>query len=138
MVADGHEIFNHSYSHPYYTKLSAEEIQKDLTKMDDILYTTAGVRTKPYFRPPYGDRNAASNAAAAAIGYRSIYWSIDTLDWREGETKEAVKARIYNNLHNGAIILMHVGTTVTGEVLDEIFTKLEADGYKLVSLTEGL
>jgi peptidoglycan/xylan/chitin deacetylase (PgdA/CDA1 family) len=138
IIAEGHEIFNHSYSHPYFTQLTAEDIAKELKEMDDLLYSTVGLRTKPYYRPPYGDRNDAVNRAAAAAGYQSIYWSVDSLDWRDGETPESVKNRVFTYMHPGAIVLMHVGNPVTGQVIDEIFTTLENDGYKLVSLTEAL
>jgi peptidoglycan-N-acetylglucosamine deacetylase len=138
LVAEGHEIFNHSYSHPYFTQLTAEEIAIELQKMDDIVFATAGIHTKPYYRAPYGDRNAAVNDAAFAAGYQHIYWSVDSLDWRPEDTPETVKARTLNNIHPGAIVLMHVGNSSTGPVIDEIFTTLEEQGYKLVSLTEGL
>ncbi len=138
LVAEGHEVFNHSYDHPYFTQLSATEITEELQKMDDVLASTTGTHTRPYFRAPYGDRDAATIQAAADAGFQSIYWSVDSLDWREGETVTSVKNRVLPNIHQGAIVLMHVGDTPTGEVLDEIFTTLETQGYKLVSLTEGL
>ncbi len=138
IVAEGHEIFNHSYSHPYFTKITDTQIAEELKKMDDLLFELAGVRTQPYYRAPYGDRDARVNDAAFAAGYQHIYWSVDSLDWREGETTETIWNRVMPNIHNGAIILMHVGNPVTGHVLDRMFTTLEGQGYKLVSLTQGL
>ncbi|MES2216702.1 MAG: polysaccharide deacetylase family protein [Patescibacteria group bacterium] len=138
LIAAGHEVFNHSYSHPYFTQLTADEIKTQLQKMDDVLASTTGTRTRPYFRAPYGDRDTAVLKATTDAGFQSVYWSVDSLDWREGETAETVKNRVLPNIHPGAIVLMHVGDTPTGDVLDEIFTTLESEGYTLVSLTQGL
>jgi peptidoglycan/xylan/chitin deacetylase (PgdA/CDA1 family) len=138
LVAEGHEIFNHSYSHPYFTQLTQQEIADELQKMDDVLFATAGVRTKPYYRAPYGDRDSATNDAAFAAGYQHIYWSVDSLDWRPEDTPETVKRRTLSNMHPGAIVLMHVGNDSTGPVIDEIFTTLKEQGYTLLSLTEAL
>ncbi len=134
----GYEVYNHSYSHPYFTELTAAEITLQLEMMDDLLASTTGARTKPYFRPPYGDRNSMVLEAASNAGYQSIYWDVDSLDWRTGETTESVKNRVLSNIHDGALVLMHVGDTPTGDVLGEIFTTIEERGYKIVSLTEGL
>jgi peptidoglycan/xylan/chitin deacetylase (PgdA/CDA1 family) len=138
IAAEGHEIFNHSYSHPYFTKLTPEEIAVELQKMDDVLYEIVGIRTKPYYRAPYGDRDSATNDAAFAAGYQHIYWSVDSLDWRPEDTPATVKQRTLSNMHPGAIVLMHVGNTSTGPVIDEIFTTLKEQGYTLLSLTEAL
>ena len=77
-------------------------------------------------------------AIAKGQGYQSVFWTLDALDWMADKSEDEVKNRIYSNLKNGAIILMHVGDTITGNILDEVFTKIENDGYKIVSLTEGL
>ncbi len=138
IAREGHEIFNHSYGHPDYTTISAEEIKADLEKMDDVLFKVAGIRTRPYYRAPFGYRNAAVNAAAAEAGFQHIYWSIDSIDWREGETGATIKKRVLDHLHPGAIILLHIGDLPTGEIMDELLTEIKARGYELVSLTQAL
>lgn len=135
---DGHEIFNHSHSHPDYTKITPEEIQADLQNMDDALYQIAGIRTRPYYRAPFGYRNEAVNKAAAEVGFQHIYWSVDSIDWREGETGESIKKRVLDHIHPGAIVLLHIGDLPTGEIMDELITEIKARGYKPVSLTEAL
>lgn len=140
IVAEGHQVFNHTYNHPYLTKISDGEIAKELEKMNAILESTANVSSKPFFRPPYGDRDAKVLAAAAKAGYRSVYWTIDALDWKEesGETAAQVKNRILLNASPGTIYLMHIGDSITGNILDGVFTEIESRGYKVVSLTEGM
>ncbi len=140
IAAGGHEIFNHSFSHPFFTALSDDEISQQLQKMDQSLLQVAGITAKPYFRPPYGDRNSRVLTAAFKAGYQSVYWSADTRDWQETEGRTAleVKEYILSHVAPGTIYLMHVGTKITGEILDEVLSTIEGRGYKVVSLTQGL
>jgi peptidoglycan/xylan/chitin deacetylase (PgdA/CDA1 family) len=141
MIADdGHEIFNHSYDHPHLPELSDEDVTSQLTNTDDVLMSITGSSTKPYFRPPYGDRDERVLKLAAQVGYQSVYWTIDALDWQENEgvTADDVKYTIFSNLQPGMIVLMHVGDTITGSILDEVLTIIEEKGYRAVSLTQSL
>jgi peptidoglycan/xylan/chitin deacetylase (PgdA/CDA1 family) len=138
MVAGGHEIFNHTYSHLDLTTVSATEIINQFEKMENVLLNTAHVSPKPYFRPPYGSRNPFVLNTAATAGYQSVYWTTDALDWKEGISPNEVKSRILSGLTPGAIYLMHIGDSITGDILDEMITTIEARGYKAVSLTEAL
>lgn len=137
---DNNEIFNHTYTHPDLTKVSDETIRDELARTEKIITSMVPGTTKPYFRPPYGARNQHVLDVAWNEGYRSVYWTVDALDWKEssGFTAEQVKQRIYSNLKPGAIILMHIGDNITGQILDEVLTKVKNDGYKIVPLTEGL
>ncbi|MFH0852703.1 MAG: polysaccharide deacetylase family protein [bacterium] len=136
--SDGHEIFNHTYSHLHLTQLTDQEIKDELDKTEQIISGLIGRSTKPYFRPPYGDRNAHVLEIAAQEGYQSVFWSCDALDWMVGQTEQQVKDKIYSCEKPGAIILMHVGDDITGSILDEVFTKIENDGYQIISLTTSL
>ncbi len=138
MAASGAEVFNHTYDHPYLTKITDEQIKKEFAKTEQIISELTGKTTKPFFRPPYGDRNKHVFEIAQSEGYQSVYWTLDALDWETDKTADEVKQRIYNKASNGAIILMHIGDNITGNILDEVFTKIENEGYKIVSLTEGI
>lgn len=138
ITTNGHEIFNHTYSHPRLTEIPDEEIKNELEKSDKIISDLTSKTTKPLFRPPYGARNQHVLDIAKEIGFYSIYWTFDALDWMPDKTAEQVKAQIYSKISPGAIILMHVGDDITGNILDEIFTKVENEGYKITNLSEGL
>jgi peptidoglycan/xylan/chitin deacetylase (PgdA/CDA1 family) len=140
MIREGHEIFNHTYDHPHLTEISDIDIIHELTKMDDVALSITGSSTKPYFRPPYGDHDIRVRNVAAGAGYQSIYWTVDAKDWEQSDGKSAqeVEDRILSSLSPGNIYLMHIGDTITGEILDRVFSDIEAEGYKLVSLTQGL
>ena len=138
MVADGHEIGNHSYGHPYFTEIDDDAIRAELARTEEIIQQVAGVGTKPWFRAPYGDRDAHVLDVVAREGYRSVYWSIDTIDWREDATPDLVKQRIRDGLQNGAIILAHLGSPQTLEALPDILTELAEGGYRIVTVSELL
>jgi peptidoglycan/xylan/chitin deacetylase (PgdA/CDA1 family) len=134
----GHEVFNHTYDHPYLTKITDGQITEEFEKTDNIISSLTGKTTKPFFRPPYGDRNQHVRDLAQSLGYQEIYWTTDALDWQEGKTNEQTKERIYSSLKNGGIIMMHVGDDITGQILDEVFTYVENQGYEIVPLSEGI
>lgn len=141
----GYEVFNHTYDHaprnsarPGLTNYTDEEIRVELSQADNIISSLTGRTTKPYFRLPYGDRNARVLAAAWSGGYRSIYWTVDALDWRAGETDETVRNRILTRLTPGAIYLMHIGDDITGRILDGVLTEVKARGYTITSLANCL
>lgn len=137
---NGHEIYNHTYSHPDLATISDSKIKKEFEQADTIISGLTGETTKPFFRPPYGSRNLHIRQLATSLGYQDVYWTIDALDWKEstGTTAQIVKDRILNNLAPGNIYLMHIGDNLTGEVLDEVFSKIIAKGYSILSLYTAL
>jgi peptidoglycan/xylan/chitin deacetylase (PgdA/CDA1 family) len=73
---------------------------------------------------------------AANLGYHTVYWTIDTLDWQTQSTPASIIQRIQSRLINGAIILMHAGSSSEAQALDSVITMLQQKGYQLVTLTE--
>jgi peptidoglycan/xylan/chitin deacetylase (PgdA/CDA1 family) len=139
IAGQGHTIGNHTYSHSDLTKLDTNnEIVSELSKMERVVNDTAGVSTKPLFRPPYGARDSRVLRVAANAGYRSIYWTIDSLDWKQTMTPEQVKNRVLAALSPGAIILMHCGSDQTAEILPDLIEGIKSRGYKIVTIPELL
>lgn len=138
MISENHEVFSHTYDHPHLPELTDAEIRVELDKMADTLMSVASTSPKPYFRPPYGDADERVRRIAYLDGYQSVYWTVDATDWMTEATPTDVKSRILSTLEPGAIYLMHIGDDITGEILDEILTDVEARGYKPVSLTQGM
>jgi peptidoglycan/xylan/chitin deacetylase (PgdA/CDA1 family) len=135
VVADGHEIGNHTMTHPDLTTLSDTQVCQQLTQAEQVISGITGHTTRPFFRPPYGARNAHVRALAATLGWRTVYWTIDTIDWRDDATPDLITARVMNNLANGVIVLMHAGSTVEAQTLDSLITKIEQRGYQIVPLS---
>lgn len=136
----GHEIYNHTYSHPHLTQITDETIVTELQQTDTIIKNITGQTTKPFFRPPYGERNSHVLEIAAGQGYRAVMWTVDALDWEEntGMTADKVKAKVMSKLAPGVIYLMHVGDNLTGQVLDYLIQQIEKKGYTIIPLTQGL
>ena len=79
------------------------EIRYQLRSTEEIIKKTTGMSMKPLFRPPYGARDARVLRIAADEGYRSIYWTVDSLDWKTDTKPEQVKNRVLAGIGNGAI-----------------------------------
>lgn len=140
MSNEGHEVLNHSYDHANFTTISTDAVKQQLSKTEQLIINATGKSSKPYFRFPYGARNPNLLNVIAGEGYQSIFWTVDALDWKEssGITEAEVKNRIMNNVTPGAIYLMHIGDNITGNVLNELFTNIKAQGYQILSLSEAI
>ena len=137
-LADGHELGNHSDTHPDFTQLTDEEIAQELAALDEMVIEITGISTKPYFRPPSGARNDRVWRAVQENGYVTIYWTYHVWDWTEDRTAEKVYSYAIEGACNGAIVVMHVGAWETADTLPAIIDELRARGYRLVTLSELL
>jgi peptidoglycan/xylan/chitin deacetylase (PgdA/CDA1 family) len=136
---DGHEIGNHTMQHIDLRTLSDAQVCNELNQADQVLSDITGVpTTRPYFRAPYGGRDSRIWNLAANLGYRSVYWTIDTLDWESTATPDSITKRVMDGLRNGVIILMHAGSDVEAQTLDGLMTKIEQLNYQMVTVTEVL
>ncbi|MCI5623335.1 MULTISPECIES: polysaccharide deacetylase family protein [unclassified Anaerostipes] len=133
---EGHDIGNHGDNHKYMTKLSKEEQQKEIQGAHDKVKGLLGI-SMDLFRPPYGDYNSEVIKNAEEMGYYSIQWSVDSLDWMEPGVDEVInKVCNHKALENGAIILMHTGTKCTKEALQPMIQDLKKKGYKFVPVSQ--
>lgn len=144
IVAEGHEIANHTFNHPDMRNLSAEAIGKELDDTEAILGATApGASIRPFFRPPYGAYDERVLQLAEARGYLPVYWTLDSLD-SVGEPKtpefllERVTAKLTPEQLRGAIILAHCGSQPTAEALPQILDRFAAMGFEVKKLSEVL
>ena len=135
---EGYEIGNHTMHHPDLRTLPDQGACTELNQADQVLSSLTGVTTRPYYRPPYGGRDNRVRNLAAHIGYRTVYWTIDTLDWQTTATPASITRIVMDHLTNGAIILMHAGSQVESETLDGLMTKIEQMRYQIVTVTQVL
>jgi peptidoglycan/xylan/chitin deacetylase (PgdA/CDA1 family) len=139
MVVDGHEFGNHSYSHPDLRHLTDDQIVFELDYTDQVVSDIMGVHTRPYFRPPFGGRNARVLDVAAASGFRSIYWSLDSGDWLPRATAAAVASKILRYAEPGDIVVEHVGAQATADALPVILDELINNrGWRVGTVSEVL
>ncbi len=130
-----HEIANHSYSHPHPNSITKTKNQDEILKTQELIQTITDIKTNLY-APPYGEFNETVLIAASELGYKTIMWSIDTVDWKRPPS-EIIKKRVLNKLHNGAIILMHP-TEPTAKALPELIQEIHKRGYSIVTVSELL
>jgi peptidoglycan/xylan/chitin deacetylase (PgdA/CDA1 family) len=143
IVADGHEIANHTFTHPDMRNLSDAAIRKELSDTEALLQETAGVSPRPFFRPPYGAYDERVLRLTVGAGYLPIYWTLDSLD-SVGEPKtadflfERVTAKLPPDKLRGAIILAHCGSQPTAEALPRILDRFAEMGFQVKKVSEVL
>ena len=140
IAAQGHQLSNHSFSHPDFTKLTAAQMKSELDRTDTVIRNLTGKSTKPLFRAPFGAVNNAVLAGVGAAGYtHTIQWNIDTVDWK-GVSATQITNKVMNNIKPGSIVLMHTGAGAPGTpvALPDMITKLKAQGYKFVTVSQLL
>jgi len=136
-VREGHEIANHSWSHPNLAKMSDEAVRRELQKTDDAISAAIGKRPT-LLRPPYGSITAHQKKwIHEEFGYRIIIWDVDPLDWKR-PGPSVVTARILKETHAGSIVLSHDIHPPTIEAMPATFDQLIKKGFKSVTVTELL
>jgi peptidoglycan/xylan/chitin deacetylase (PgdA/CDA1 family) len=135
IVEEGHEIANHSWSHPQLTKLGEGGVTDQLGKTHDVVHQTTGVTMK-LMRPPYGAFSQNQQAwAFRKWGYRCILWDVDPLDWKIRSAAH-VKSEILGHTVPGSIILSHDIHKSTIDAMPETLDGLLAKGFKFVTVSE--
>ena len=137
MIAEGHEVANHSYSHPQLTKLGDEGVRSQLQKTDDAIVAACGV--KPVLlRPPYGAFTERQQRwAFGEFKYKTILWDVDPLDWKVRNASH-VENEILKRTVAGSIILAHDIHKSTVDAMPATLDGLLAKGFKFVTVTELL
>jgi peptidoglycan/xylan/chitin deacetylase (PgdA/CDA1 family) len=134
-VREGHEIANHSWSHPNFGKMGDDAVRRELQKTDDAIKAAIGTRPT-LMRPPYGSITARQkNWINESFGYRIILWDVDPLDWKR-PGPSVVTHRIVNEARPGSIILAHDIHPPTIEAMPATFGQLQEKGFKFVTVSE--
>src|SRR5213596_4361951 len=132
---EGHEIANHSWSHPNFGKMSDENVRRQLWRTDDAIKNATGKRPT-LLRPPYGSITAREKRwIHDEFGYRIILWDVDPYDWKR-PGPAVVRNRILKETHRGSIVLSHDIHPGTNEAMPSTLDALEAKGFKFVTVSE--
>lgn len=134
IAEQGHEIANHSNTHPHVNQMTFEKNEQQIKECADKIEKLTGKRSTLY-RGPYGEYNDVVIKAAENQNHKTIQWSLDTLDYK-GLTQEEMWNRLKDKLKAGDIILMHNGTTHTADALDKIIYNIQEKGYQIVPVSE--
>ena len=133
---NGHEIGNHSNTHPHVNKLNIDKNCEEITKCSEKLKNITGKEVNLY-RCPYGEYNNTVINAANSLNYYSIQWSLDTLDYT-GLTGNEMWNRLDGKLKKGDIILMHNGTKHTADSLELLIKNIQSKGLEIKKVSDIL
>ncbi len=131
---NGHEIANHTYTHPRLYRLWVEKIVREAERCDEVL-EGLGIRKTRFLRPPGGHFNMKIFNAMRRMNLKLGLWSLNTADYT-GRPAEEIERLVLSSVKAGDIILMHSGTPNTVEALPKIIEGLKARGFHFVRLEE--
>ena len=137
MEKEGHLVCNHSKTHPSMASINDfEKFKEEILSVEKTYKEVTGKEMPKYFRPPMGKFSEQSLKYTQDLGYSSVFWSFAYVDWYNDKqpTHEFAKDKIYTRTHPGAIVLLHPNSKTNTEILDEVITHWENEGYKLETL----
>lgn len=140
MAEEGHLVCNHTAHHKDMTKLSDAEFEAELCALEQIYKEKTGYDMAKFYRPPEGKFNEKNLACAKRLGYTTVFWSLAYADWDNNKqpSPDYAKKLLCDNIHNGAILLLHPTSETNANILDELLTTWEAEGYRFGSLNDFL
>ena len=130
----GHEVMNHSSTHPHMTELSSDQIRQEVQACNEKIAAVTGT-TPTLFRPPFGDYNDQVVSTLREMNMYSIQWNIDSLDWQNPAPSEIV-SRVCSKAENGSIILFHNAAVNTPSALPDVIDGLIEQGFSFVPVSE--
>lgn len=139
MAEDGHLICNHTSKHRDMSKITdIGAFNIELENLEKLYTELTGKQMAKYFRPPEGKFSKETLKFASELGYKTVFWSFAYADWDNGAQMDqnAAKSKILDNIHNGAIILLHPTSATNAAILDDIIKELKNQGYAFGSLDE--
>jgi peptidoglycan/xylan/chitin deacetylase (PgdA/CDA1 family) len=135
IVSDGHELANHTWTHPYLSRLSDAAVRSELQRSHDAMTSITGVAPRMY-RPPYGAITARQKQwIMSEYGYPTILWSVDPQDWK---TKSAAttRSRILAETRPGSIILVHDIHASSIDAMPGTLDGLLSRGFRFVTVSQ--
>ena len=130
----GHEVMNHSDTHPHMPALTKEAMLEELNRCNDTIEALTGVRPLLH-RFPYGDYSDSAVEAVESLGMYAVQWDVDSLDWKD-LSAEDITSRVTSRVRSGSIVLFHNAALHTPEALPAIIEHLKAEGYTFCKASE--
>ena len=139
MAEEGHIVGNHTMHHYDMSKISEKAaFTKELQDLETLYKDTTGQDMPKYYRPPQGIYSEENLRMAQELGYRTVFWSLAYVDWNNDSqpTREQAFAKLLPRTHPGAVVLLHSTSKTNAEILDELLTKWEEEGYRFATVEE--
>ncbi|MEH7177167.1 polysaccharide deacetylase family protein [Neobacillus vireti] len=133
IVSAGHEVGNHSYSHPDMKRLAASQTREQLIRTNEVI-KAATEKKSEWFAPPSGSYRDETVKIAAELNMKTVMWTVDTIDWRK-PTPDQLINRVISKIDKGSMVLMHP-TESTAQSLDRLITMIEEKGLIIGTVSE--
>ena len=134
IVENGHELQTHSATHPKMSKLSKEEIKKELTTSINKIESVTGQKVT-LFRAPFGDYDNEVISVATEMNLSTIQWDVDSLDWKDISAKQ-ITDKIVSKTKSGSIILCHNNGLHTAKALPSVLARLKDKGFEFTKISD--
>ena len=138
MRDEGHFVCNHTATHKDVSVMNNEaEFAKELNGLNNKYKELTGEELKKYFRPPEGKFSKESLIFTKNLGYKTVFWSFAYADWDNTKqpSAEYAKKKIYDNIHNGCVLLLHPTSAVNAEILGDVIDHMRSEGYTFDDLS---
>ena len=137
MIDEGHIVGNHTVNHKSMPSLSDDKIQEEVLTLHQTVFEKFGYEMK-YIRPPMGEFSQRTLSITNSLGYKTAMWSLAYDDWDENNQgrEQYATSKILDNIHNGAVILLHANSKDNANILDSIIKGIRNMGYEFKSLDE--
>ncbi len=130
----GHDIGNHSDTHPHMPELSSDKEQAEISACNEKIKAITG-SAPTLFRPPYGDYNNTLVNCVKSMGMYCVQWDVDSLDWKD-PTPEQMCKTVLSKVKDGSIVLMHNGAKNTPAALPGIIKGIQDKGFEIVLIKD--
>ena len=137
MTEYGNLVCNHTANHPDMTsKENFDDFKVEIERLENVYRDATGKELSKYFRPPEGRFNKQTLEYASQLGYKTVFWSFAYADWDNANQMSAdeAKKKILDNIHNGAVILLHPTSKTNADILGDVIDELRAQGYNFGTL----
>ncbi len=139
MTSEGHTVCNHTASHKDMSRIhDINAFSAELQKLENTYKEYTGLDMAKYYRPPEGKFSEENLQFASQLGYKTIFWSFAYADWDNKAQPSPEKALklILDNVHNGAVLLLHPTSATNAYILDDLIDALQKDGYTFGTLDQ--
>ncbi|MBO5869684.1 MAG: polysaccharide deacetylase family protein [Clostridia bacterium] len=139
MADEGHLVCNHTASHGDMSKITdIADFKNELNRLETLYYDTYGLEMAKYFRPPEGSFSAKTLEFCEELGYTPVFWSFAYADWDNNKqpNPEKAKEKIFSQLHDGMVMLLHPTSKTNADILDDVITEFKSRGYTFGTLDE--
>ena len=137
MIENGNTVGNHTVNHKSMPEIGLDTLKDEIMKLHTAVYEKYGYEMK-YLRPPKGECSERTMSYTNSLGYTTVMWSLAYDDWDENKQgrEEYGKSKILDNVHNGAIILLHSNSKDNCNILNEVIHEIKNNGYEFKTLDE--